>query len=50
MLGGGCELNFSGVNHVSNWGGIGRVAQAGGDVGIYVCIWLIHFAVQQKLT
>ena len=28
----------------------GREAQEGGDVGIYVCIWLIHFFVQQKLT
>ena len=29
----------------------GREAQeGGGDMGIYVCIWLIHFAVQQKLT
>ena len=25
-------------------------AQEGGDMGIYVCIWLIHFVVQQKLT
>ena len=28
----------------------GREAQKGGDMGIGVCIWLIHFAVQQKLT
>ena len=29
----------------------GREAQeGGGDMGIYVCIWLIHFVVQQKLT
>ena len=28
----------------------GREDQGGGDVGIYVCMWLIHFAVQQKLT
>ena len=28
----------------------GGEAQEGGDVGIYVCIWLIHFVVQQKLT
>ena len=28
----------------------GREAQEGGDMGIYVCIWLIHFVVQQKLT
>ena len=28
----------------------GREAQEGGDMGIYICIWLIHFVVQQKLT
>ena len=28
----------------------GREAQEGGDMGTYVCIWLIHFVVQQKLT
>ena len=28
----------------------GREAQEGGDMGIYVCIRLIHFVVQQKLT
>ena len=28
----------------------GREAQEGGDMGIYVCIWLIRFVVQQKLT
>ena len=28
----------------------GREAQEGGDMGIYVCRWLIHFVVQQKLT
>ena len=27
-----------------------REAQEGGDMGVYVCIWLIHFVVQQKLT
>ena len=27
-----------------------REAQEGGDMGAYVCIWLIHFGVQQKLT
>ena len=26
-----------------------RAAQEGGDIGIYVCICLAHFAVQQKL-
>ena len=26
----------------------GREAQEGGDMGTYVCIWLIHFGVQQK--
>ena len=28
----------------------GREAQEGGDVGTCVCIWLIRFVVQQKLT
>ena len=28
----------------------GKEAQEGEDMGIYVCIGLIHFAVQQKLT
>ena len=28
----------------------GRETQEGGDMGIYVCIWLIHFVVQPKLT
>ena len=28
----------------------GREVQEGGDMGTYVCIWLIHFGVQQKLT
>ena len=28
----------------------GRETQEEGDMGIYVCIWLIHFVVQQKLT
>ena len=28
----------------------GREAQEGGDMGIYVYLYLIHFIVQQKLT
>ena len=28
----------------------GREAQEGGDMGTCVCIWLICFVVQQKLT
>ena len=28
----------------------GREAQEGGDMGTCVCIWLIHFVVQQELT
>ena len=28
----------------------GREVQEGGDMGTYVCIWLIHFVIQQKLT
>ena len=34
---------------LEGWDGEGgREAQEGGDMGIYVCIWLIHFVVQQK--
>ena len=29
---------------------VGREAEEGGEMGIYVCIWLIHVVVQQKLT
>ena len=28
----------------------GREAQEGGDMGTCICIWLIRFVVQQKLT
>ena len=28
----------------------GWEAQEGGDMGLYVCIWLIHFVIQKKLT
>ena len=28
----------------------GRGAQEGWDIGTYVCMWLISFIVQQKLT
>ena len=28
----------------------GRETQEGGDMGIYIDIWLIHFVIQQKLT
>ena len=28
----------------------GSEAQEGGDMGTCVCIWMIHFGVQQKLT
>ena len=28
----------------------GREAQEGGDMGMYVCIWLIHFVVRQRLV
>ena len=27
-----------------------RKAQRGGDMGMYVCMWLIHFVVRQRLT
>ena len=28
----------------------GRETQEGGDMGIYVYVWLIHFVIQWKLT
>ena len=28
----------------------GRETQEGGDMGIYIYIYLIHFVIQQKLT
>ena len=38
-------------DHLEGWDReSGREAQVGGDMGIYVCIKLIHFVVQQKLT
>ena len=38
-------------DHLEGWDREGgREAQEGGDMGIYVCIQLIHFVVQQKLT
>ena len=27
----------------------GREPEEGGDMGLYVCTWLVHFVVQQKL-
>ena len=38
-------------DHLEGWDREGgREGQEGGDMGIYVYIWLIHFAIQQKLT
>ena len=38
-------------NDLEGWDGEeGREAQEGGDMGTSVCIWLISFVVQQKLT
>ena len=35
--------------HLEGWDREGgREMQEGGDMGIYVCIWLIHFFVQQE--
>ena len=37
-------------DHLEGWDREGgRETQEGGDMGIYVCIWLIYFVVQQKL-
>ena len=36
-------------DHLEGWDGEGgRETQEGRDTGIYVCIWLIHFIVEQK--
>ena len=38
-------------DHLEGWDKEGgREMQEGGDMGMYVCIQLIHFVVQQKLT
>ena len=38
-------------DHLEGWEKEGgREMQEGGDMGIYVCIQLIHFVIQQKLT
>ena len=38
-------------DHLEGWDReVGREAQEGGDMGMYVCIWLIHFAVRQRLA
>ena len=37
--------------HLEGWDREGgRETQEGGDMGVYVCIELIHFVIQQKLT
>ena len=28
----------------------GREAREGGDIGMYVCMWLIHFVVPRRLA
>ena len=38
-------------DHLEGWDReVGREAQEGGDMGIYVYIQLIHFVIQQKLA
>ena len=38
-------------DHLEGWDREGgREAQEGGDMGIYVYVYLIHFVIQQKLT
>ena len=37
-------------DHLEGWDREGgSETQEGGDMGIYISIWLIHFVVQQKL-
>ena len=38
-------------DHLEGWDSEGgRETQEGGDMGIYVYVWLIHFVIQWKLT
>ena len=38
-------------DHLEGWDRDGgREMQEGGDMGICVYVWLIHFVIQQKLT
>ena len=38
-------------DHLEGWDREGgRETQEGGDMGIYVYVWLIHFVIKQKLT
>ena len=38
-------------DHLEGWDREGgREAQEGGDMGMYVCIWLIHFVVGRRLA
>ena len=38
-------------DHLEGWDREGgRETQEGGDMGIFVYVWLIHFVIQQKLT
>ena len=39
------------VDDLEGWDREGsREVQEGGDMGIYVYVWLIHFVIQQKLA
>ena len=42
------ELNLPLCDDLDGWDGVGCTGAPRG--GIYVCIWLIHFPVQQELT
>ena len=38
-------------DHLEGWDREGgRDMQEGGDMGLYVYVWLIHFVIKQKLT
>ena len=38
-------------DHLDGWDREGgREMQEGGDMGIYVCVYLIHFVINQELT
>ena len=45
------EISSVLCDHLEGWDKEGgRETQEGGDMGIYICIQLIHFVIQQKLT
>ena len=45
------EMEIKLCDHLEGWDREGgRETQEGGDMGIYVYVWLIHFVIKRKLT